>query len=138
MKKIQKELSKLYDLACEKICKAIIATNKPFVLTDSKYGGVDYCDTMYGYVFDIDDISARELEIKGLLLKDNHLFVVLDLFEVHYTEDDLAELIKDDLYMRDEVYDIYDGKRLGSSKEILCCQTIISIIDSIDQYLDIE
>ena len=137
MKEIQKELNRLYDLACEKICKAIIATSKPFVLTDSKNGGANYCDTMYGYVFSTDDIYARELEVKGLLLKDDHLFVVLDLFEVHYTEDDLANLMED-IYMHDEVYDIYDGKRIGSSQEILCCQTVISIIESIDQYLDIE
>ena len=137
MEKIKKEMRQLFNSACEKICKAIIATNKPFLLTDGKNTQANICDIMYGYVFSFDDAYARELDIKGLLLKEGHLFVVLDSFQVHYTEDDLARLMND-IYLHDEVYEIYSGREVGSHQEILCYQTIVSIIESIDQYIDIE
>ena len=86
----------------------------------------DELDTIYGYKIDWNTDDVSEIRIIAVRVKDDTLQVAGTI----YKNDRYDEPITEDYFTDDEWYDVGDG---GDS--ILTAQTILSIADSIDQYV---
>lgn len=86
----------------------------------------DELDTIYGYKIDWNTDDVSEIRIIAVRVKDDTLQVAGTI----YKNDVYDEPITEDYFTDDEWYDVGDG---GDS--ILTSQTILSIAESIDQYV---
>ena len=101
--------------------KDFVKENGGFIATAN-----DELDTIYGYKIDWNTDDVSEIRIIAVRVKDDTLQVAGTI----YKNDVYDEPITEDYFTDDEWYDVGDG---GDS--ILTSQTILSIADSIDQYV---
>jgi hypothetical protein len=101
--------------------KNFVALNGGFIATAN-----DELDTIYGYKIDWDTDDVSEIRILAVRVKDNSLQVAVAI----YKNDVYDEPITEDYFTDDEWYDVGE---YGDS--ILTAQTILSIADSIEQYV---
>lgn len=101
--------------------KNFVALNGGFIVTTN-----DELDTIYGYKIDWNTDDVSEIRILAVRVKDNELQVAGTI----YKNDVYDEPLTEDYFDEDEWYSVGDG---GDS--ILTAQTILSIADSIEQYV---
>ena len=98
-----------------------VKENGGFIVTTN-----DELDTIYGYKVDWDTDDVSEIRILAVRVKDD----ILEVAGTIYKNDVYDEPLTEDYFDEDDWYAVGD---CGDS--ILTAQTILSIADSIDQYV---
>ena len=106
----------------------LVADVRNFVILNGGFIATtnDELDTIYGYKIDWDTDDVSEIRILAVRVKDNELQVAGTI----YKNDVYDEPLTEDYFDEDEWYSVGD---CGDS--ILTAQTILSIADSIEQYV---
>ena len=120
MKQTLADASKYINILVDKV-RDFVKENGGFISTTN-----DELDTIYGYVVDWDTDEVSEIRILAVRVNNNVLQVVGTI----YKTDRYDEPFTKDYFDEDEWYSVGD---CGDS--ILTAQTILSIAESIDQYV---
>lgn len=105
--------------------KTFVKANGGFINTMNEDGSYD---NIYAYVIDWDNDDVNEEYVLAVRVKDDTLEIIPTSYKLRYSYD---EEITEDTFVDDDWYPVGTG---GDS--VLLAQTILSIAESIEQYVD--
>ena len=120
MKQTLADVSKGINILVNKV-RDFVKENGGFIATTN-----DELDTIYGYLVDWDSDDVSEIRILAVRVNNNVLQVAGTIYKTDMYDEPLTE----DYFDEDEWYSVGD---CGDS--VLTAQTIISMAESIDQYV---
>lgn len=83
------------------------------------------CDNIYAIAYDFDDAEALEVQVKAVRFYQNKLQVIIDGYNVKYTEDDVRQF-------NDDAESWYD---VQNDDTVYFIPTIFNIAENIQQYV---
>lgn len=120
MKQTLADVSKGINILVNKV-RDFVKENGGFIITTN-----DELDTIYGYKLDWDTDDVSEIRIIAVRVIDD----ILQVAGTIYKNDVYDEPLTEDYFDEDEWYSVG-----GCGDSILTAQTILSIAESIDQYV---